>query len=352
MLNCSAIKIADRWVGKGHPCYVIAEIGSNFDGSLDRAKQLIDLSLEVGADCAKFQSFLPEKIIARKGFEAKVSFQAKWGKPVWEVYQGASFPRKWHRELAAYCKDRGIHFSSSPYDQEAVDLLVSLDAPFIKIGSGEITNLAFLQYVSQTMKPIILGTGASSLAEVAEAVDAIRSTGNDQLILLQCVTNYPSHFEHANIRAMKTMEYAFQCPVGYSDHTPGSVVPLASAALGGCVIEKHFTSDKTRPGPDHPFAMDAKDMREMVQSIRIMESALGSPSKTLYEEERETVVIQRRSLFTTCQIKKGTRLTEGMVEALRPAVGILPKYLPVVLGKTVQRDLEEGEPITWDALLS
>ncbi len=352
MWNSSVVKIAERCVGQGNPCYVIAEIGSNFDGSLDRAKHLIDLSVEVGANCAKFQSFLPEKIIAKKAFEEKVSFQANWDKSVWQIYGEASFPRKWHEELATYCKDKGIDFSSSPYDKSAVDLLVSLDVPFIKIGSGEITNLAFLQYVAQTMKSIILGTGASTLAEVAEAVDAIRSTGNNQLILLQCVTNYPSHFEHANIRAMKTMEHTFQCPVGYSDHTPGSIVPLVSVALGGCVIEKHFTSDKSRTGPDHPFAMDVNDMREMIQSIRISENALGSPLKILYEEERETVVIQRRSLFTTCPIGKGTRLEPDMMEALRPAVGILPKYAPLIIGKKVQRDLQEGEPITWDSVLS
>lgn len=351
MRNHCKLRIGDRGVGDGEPCYVIAEIASNFDGDLELAKHLIDLSVQVGADCAKFQSFLPEKIIAKKGFEARVSFQSKWEKSVWQVYKEASLPREWHKELARYCKEKGIHFSSSPYDKEAVDLLMELDVPFIKIGSGEITNPALLRYVGQTMKPIVLGTGASTLAEVSEAVDAIRTTGNTQLILLQCITNYPSHFEHANIRAMETLRESFQCPVGYSDHTPGCIVPLASVALGGCVIEKHFTDDKNRKGPDHPFAMDVPDMREMIWSIRILEKALGSSIKELTEDEKETVCIQRRSLFTRKVVKNGTRLTEDMVEALRPAIGILPKYLPLVIGKTVRRDLGEGEPLTWDALL-
>src|SRR5271157_2674032 len=208
------IRFGERWVGSEEPCYIIAEIGSNFDGSLDGAKKLVDLSSKVGADCAKFQSFLPEKIIARKAFDNRVGFQAKWEKSVWQVYSEASFPRMWHRDVAEYARKKGIQFSSSPYDREAVDLLVELEVPFIKIGSGEITNLEFLKYVARTNKPLVLGTGASTMAEVAEAVEAILSTGNDQLILLQCITNYPSTFDHANIRAMVTLSETFGCAVG------------------------------------------------------------------------------------------------------------------------------------------
>jgi sialic acid synthase SpsE len=344
------VKIGKRWVGEGEPCYIIAEVGSNFDGTIEGAKRMVDLSLAAGADSVKFQSFLPEKIISRKGFANKLSFQSRWEKPVWEVYAAASFPRAWHREIAAYCGEKGIDFSSSPYDREAVDLLVDLDVPYIKIGSGEITNLDFLRYAAQTMKPLILGTGASTMAEVAEAVDAILSTGNQQLIILQCITDYPSSIEYANIRAMVNMGRVFERPFGYSDHTPGSLIPVASVALGACVIEKHFTHNKASEGPDHPFAMDPDEMKEMVGAIRGLEKALGSSQKLVTEEERETVIIQRRSLFTTRAIAQGTRLTEEMLEPLRPAVGILPKFHSLVVGMTVQQSLEEGEPLTWKSL--
>jgi len=344
------VKIGNRWVGEGEPCYIISEIGSNFDGTLEGAKRMVDLSIAAGADCVKFQSFLPEKIIARKGFANKLSFQSRWERPVWDVYAAASFPRAWHGKVAEYCREKGIDFSSSPYDREAVDLLVDLDVPYIKIGSGEITNLDFLRYVAQTMKPLILGTGASILAEVAEAVDTILGTGNEQLIVLQCITDYPSTIEYANIRAMVNMGRTFDRPFGYSDHTPGSLVPVASVALGACVIEKHFTHDKKSKGPDHPFAMDLDDMKEMVGAIRNLEKALGSSQKKVTEEERDTVIIQRRSLFAVRAISKGTRLTADMFEALRPAVGILPKYHSLVVGMTAQQDIEEGEPLIWEAL--
>jgi len=344
------VKIGVKWVGEGEPCYIISEIGSNFDGTIEGAKRMVDLSIAAGVDSVKFQSFLPEKIIARKGFSNKLSFQSRWEKSVWDVYAAASFPRAWHREIAEYCQEKEIDFSSSPYDREAVNLLVKLDVPYIKIGSGEITNLDFIRYVAQAMKPVILGTGASTMAEVADAVDTILKTGNEQIVILQCITDYPSSIEYANIRAMVNMGRTFERPFGYSDHTPGSLVPVASVALGACVIEKHFTHNKASKGPDHPFAMDLDDMKEMVGAIRGLEKALGSSQKLVTEEERETVIIQRRSLFTTCTIGKGTRLTFDMLEPLRPAVGILPKYHSHVVGMTVQQDLGEGEPLTWESL--
>ena len=344
------IKIGDRYVGDGEPVYIIAEIGSNFDGNLEQAKKLADLAKEVGADAVKFQSFTPDKIIARKGFQTKSSFQAEWDKSVYEVYSDAMFPREWHGELAKYCREKGIHFFSSPYDREAVDLLDELGVPVFKIGSGEITNLSFLEYVARKRKPIILGTGASTLGEIEEAVNTIRTAGNEDIILLQCVTNYPSPIEQANIRAMVALGETFQVLVGYSDHSPGSVVPLGAVALGACVIEKHFTFDKTRKGPDHPFAMDVPEMTAMVWDIRLLEKALGSPVKRVYPAEAETVIIQRRSLFAKTDIPAGTVITEEMIEPLRPAIGVSPKYMEIIIGRKARVDIPEGEPITWDKI--
>jgi pseudaminic acid synthase len=344
------IAVGDRYIGDGEPTYIIAEIGSNFDGSLEQAKRLVDMAKEAGADAAKFQSFLPDKIIAKKGFKTKTSFQANWEKSVYEVYSEAMLPREWHQELADYCRGKGIHFLSSPYDIGAVDLLEKVGVLAYKIGSGEIDNLPFLEYVARKGRPMILATGASSLDEVEEAVNAIRGSGNEDIILLQCVTSYPAPIEHTNIRAMVTLRETFQVPVGFSDHSPGSVVPLGAVALGACVIEKHFTLDKARKGPDHPFAMDIPEMTVMIRDIRLLEKALGSPIKQVTPAETETVIIQRRSLFARVDIPAGTVITEEMMEPLRPATGIPPGDMPLVVGKKARVDIPEGEPIMWDKI--
>lgn len=342
------IKIGARDIGQGNPAYLIAEIGSNFDGDLERAKYLVDLAVECGADAAKFQTFKAETIINKEAFKTSSSFQAKWGKPVWDIYKDAEFPFAWHKEISDYCTSRNIDFLTSPYEFDAIELLEQLDIPTYKIGSGEITNLEFLEYVAGKNKPIILGCGAATLGEINEAVKVIRSSGNNDIVLLQSVTMYPAPFADANIRAMCTLRDTFDCLVGYSDHTPGSIVPLGAVALGGCVIEKHFTDDKTRNGPDHPFAMDADDFKEMSISIRTLELAMGSPIKDVYACEAETVILQRRSLFAAKDISKGTVIKPEMISVLRPQKGLLPKYKSVVIERVAKCNIAAGEPITWE----
>lgn len=346
------IKIGDRWVGDGEPAYIVAEIGSNFDGSMERAKMLIDFAKDCGADAVKFQCFTPDKIISKEGFDKlRLGFQAKWEKSVYEVYKSAEFPREWHDELFNYATKKGLHFLSSPYDKEAADILDELGVPGFKIGSGDITWHEMLRYIAKKEKPIILSTGASTIAEIDEALKAIRSEGNDDIILLQCVTNYPSHFESANIRAMKAMGELFDVLVGYSDHTPGIVIPLGAVSLGACVIEKHFTDDKTRAGPDHPFAMNVREFKEMVDSIRTLEKAFGSPVKGLYEEEKETLILQRRCLRAAKDIAKGSKITEHMIDVLRPAKDALePKYKETIIGREVKVDMKKGDPFTWEKI--
>ncbi len=345
------IKLGNRWLGEGEPCYIIAEVGSNFDGSYERAEKLITLAKECGADAVKFQSFLADKIVSKEGFESmSVGFQANWDKSVYEVYKAAEFSREWHTGLCEFARKAGIDFFSSPYDMDAVDLLVELDVPALKIGSGDITWHEILKYMAGKGRPLLLGTGASTLAEVDEAIRVIREAGNEDIVLLQCVTNYPSTFESANIRAMVAMGKVFDLPVGYSDHTPGYIVPLGAVALGACVIEKHFTDDKTRNGPDHPHAMDAVEFKEMVEAIRTLETSLGSPVKDLYDEESVTVIIQRRCLRAAEDIPAGTRLTPAMIDVLRPSAeeGIEPKYRDILTGKVTKMALKKGDVFTWD----
>ena len=207
-----------------------------------------------------------------------------------------------------------------------------------------------MRYIARKGRPVILSTGASTIAEVDEAVNVIRSEGNKEIVLLQCVTNYPSHFECANIRAMKRMGEIFGVPVGYSDHTPGMIVPLGAVALGACVIEKHFTDDKTRQGPDHPFSMDGKDFKEMVNGIRILEKALGDSHKDLYEDEKETVILQRRCLRAAKDIPAGSKITEDMIDVLRPSPtdSLAPKYLKSILGKKAGKNITKGSALKRD----
>jgi N-acetylneuraminate synthase len=344
----NVIKIGSRNVGQNYPAYLIAEIGSNFDGSLERAKHLVDLAVDCGADAAKFQTFRSETIINKEAFRTSSSFQAKWGRSVWDVYKDAEFPFEWHKEISDYCASKHIDFLTSPYDFEAIEMLERLNILAYKIGSGEITNLEFLKYVAEKSKPVILSCGAATMGEISDAVKIIRSVGNNDIILLQCVTMYPAPFEDANIRAMCTLREAFDCLVGYSDHTPGNIVPLGAVALGGCVIEKHFTDDKKRKGPDHLFAMDVDNFKELTNSIRTLELAMGSPVKDVYPCESETVILQRRSIFAAKNIPKGTTITPEMITVLRPQKGLLPKYKPLVLGRVAKVDIIAGEPITWE----
>lgn len=344
------IKIGKRLVGHGHPSYIIAEIGANFDKDLNKAKELCDAAKQAGADCAKFQSFIAEKIVSAGGF---ASMQLKgvhgsWGRPVHEVFKDAEFPREWHMEVAEYCNKIGIDFSTSPYDFEAVDLCEKMNLPFIKIGSGEITWLEMLEYVAKKGMPMILATGDATMSEVDEAIRTIEATGNRNLILLQCITNYPSQIESANINVLKTYQNAFDILTGYSDHSPGDVVILGSIALGGCVVEKHFTLNKKDKGPDHPHSMDVAEFTNMVKRIRDLEIAMGSTRKFVVEEESETVYVQRRGLYSAKAIPAGKVIEESDVVVLRPALGILPKYKNVVVGSVARTDIAADTPIYWE----
>jgi len=346
------IKLGLKLIGEGHPTYIIAEIGANFDGDIKKAKKLIEAAKECGADCAKFQSFKAEKIVSASGF-SKMQLKGvhgSWGRPVHEVFRDAEFPRELHKEIKEYCDSIGIDFSTSPYDFEAVDLCEQLDLPFIKIGSGEITWLEMLEYIAKKNRPMFLATGDATLSEIDEAIRTIESTGNTNLVLMQCITNYPSKIESANINVLKTYQTAFNIITGYSDHSPGPVVALGAVALGAKVIEKHFTLNKKDIGPDHPHSMDVNEFKIMVDYIRELEKAMGSTRKVVVEEESETVYVQRRGLYSTRFIPKGKKIEEEDITVLRPALGIYPKYKDIVIGRVASKDIEADSPIFWSDL--
>lgn len=346
------IKIGNRMIGPDYPTYFIAEIGGNFDGSMDKAKRLIDAAKEAGADCAKFQTFVAESIVSEGGFSKMTlhGVHGSWGKSVSEVFKDVEFPMEWHQEIADYCKSVGIDFSTSPYFKEAADLCADMHLPFIKIGSGEITWLEMLEYIAKKGLPIMLATGDATMSEIDEAVRTVEKTGNKDFVLMQCITNYPSKIESANVNVLRTYQSAFDCLTGYSDHSPGHVVALASVVLGGRVIEKHFTLDKNDKGPDHPHSMEPDEYKFMVDSVRELEQAMGSARKEVVEEEGETVFVQRRGLYAKRDLKKGQVLVDEDIDVLRPALGIPPKFKSTILGKTVNKDISARDPIYWQDL--
>jgi sialic acid synthase SpsE len=345
-----SFKIGKRKVGEGAPAYFIAEIGANFDGDLELAKKYAREAKRIGADCAKIQTFRAKKIVSREAFASMQlrGVHGSWKRPVDEVFSEVEFPREWHKEFFEYCWSIGITPSTAPYDYEAVDLVDKLGIEFFKIGSGDITWLEMLEYIARKGKPIILGTGAATLAEVDDAVRAIEATGNRDLVLLQCITNYPSKFESANINVLKTYQNAFGTIVGYSDHTPDDVVPLGSVALGAKVIEKHVTFDRALKGPDHPHSMTFEEFGRMIERTRQLEKAMGSSRKDVVAEESETVIVQRRGLTAAKDLKKGVILKKTDIIELRPALGIPPKYKLNIVGKQLKKPLKAGAPIRWD----
>ena len=343
-------KIGKDTVGEDAPAYFIAEIGANFDGSIDKAKQLAKEAKECGAQCAKIQSFKAKKIVSRRGFASMKlkGVHGSWSRPVDEVFQDAEFPREWHKKFFEYCWKIGITPSTAAYDYEAIELVEKIGIEFYKIGSGEITWLEALEYTAKKGKPVMLATGDSTLSEVDEAVRTIERTGNQNFVLMQCITNYPSMIESANINVLDTYKKAFNCIVGYSDHSPGDVVALGAVAKGAKVIEKHFTLNKKDKGPDHPHSMEPQAMADLIAKARKLEAAMGSSRKFVVEEESETVIVQRRGLTAAKNIKKGQTFGKTDIVELRPALGIPPKYKSVVVGKMAKKALQAGDPIRWE----
>lgn len=353
------IKIADRLIGDAYPTYFIADIGANHDGQLERAKRLIHLAADAGADAAKFQNFQAPKIVSDYGFKhlkGKQSHQDSWKKSVFEVYQDASIPFDWTPELKEECDKAGIHYFSSPYDYESVDMLEPY-VPAYKAGSGLMSWPQLLVYMAEKDVPILVSTGACELGEVVDNIRAIQVV-NSQIVLFQCNTNYTGseeNFDHIHLNVLKTYAQLFPDVVlGLSDHTSGHATTLGAVALGARVIEKHFTDDTSREGPDHPFAMDPDTWSDMVARTRELERALGSPMKRVADNEKETVYVQRRCLRAARDLKAGDVLTQEMIDVLRPAApsAISANEMDQVLGAKMIIDIPMGEALQWTMLVN
>lgn len=347
------IEIGRRKIGDNEPAYFIADIAANHDGDPERAVALVHLAAQAGADAAKFQHFRAEHIVSREGFEAgpQLSHQSRWKKSVFEVYQAASVPWEWTRRLKNACDEAAIHFFSSPYDMPAVDMLDDF-VPAFKIGSGDITWPDMLRHIARKGKPVLLATGASDLRDVQRAVSVILDV-NPDLLLMQCNTNYTGsieNFKHVRLNVLRTFSSMYpQLVLGLSDHTPGHSAVLGAVALGARAIEKHFTDDRGREGPDHPFSLDPASWREMVDRTRELEMAMGDGNKVVEPNERDTVVIQRRCLRAARDLDEGAVLSAEDLEALRPAPldSIYPFEIDRVVGRRLRRPVSRGDYPKW-----
>lgn len=351
------IFIGQRAIGAGQPCYFIADIAANHDGSLSRAVDLIHRAAEAGADAAKFQHFRAQTIVSDRGFSAlggQQSHQSQWKKSVFEVYQDASVSLEWTSTLVDACRESGITFFTSPYDFALVDAIDPY-VPAFKIGSGDITWLDLIEHIARKGKPYILASGASTMAEVERAL-AAGLRHNAQLALLQCNTNYTAsleNFHHVNLRVLQTYRTRFpDLVLGLSDHTPGHATVLGAVSLGASIVEKHFTDDTTRSGPDHKFSMDPAGWRDMVDRTRELEAALGDGVKRIEGNESQTVVLQRRALRAARAIPAGTVLCSTDTFPLRPcpAGALSPDRIQEVLGKRTRHALAEGDVIVMGDL--
>lgn len=349
-----SVLINGRTIDINSPTYFVADIAANHNGDLGMAKELIWLAKESGADAVKFQHFLANKIVSDYGFKhlgAQASHQAKWKKSVYDTYKDAEFNRDWNEILAEEAKKADIDYFTSPYDFGAIEALDPYVCAY-KIGSGDITWIELVEYIAKRGKPVMIATGASEMWEVEQAVEAIIKY-NPNIILMQCNTNYTGeleNFKYINLNVLKT--YSIRYPgmvLGLSDHTPGHATVLGAIALGARVIEKHFTSDNNQVGPDHAFSMNPTTWREMVDRSRELEYALGTGVKIVEGNEKETVVLQRRSVRITRNAVKGEVIKEDMLEVLRPAPrdAVFPYEMKDIVGKKLLVDKEQGDYLKY-----
>ncbi|HSR67500.1 MAG TPA: N-acetylneuraminate synthase family protein [Acidobacteriota bacterium] len=345
------IKIEDRSIGDGEPCFIIAEAGSNHDGDIEQARRLIGAAAEAGADAVKFQLFKADKIAA-KSKDVMVTEEKFTRRPVTlnEFYKSLEFQLEWLAPLKEEAERQGLIFMMTPFDEESADRLEDFGITSFKVASFELTHLPLLRHLAGKRLPVLLSTGMASMEEIAEAVDVFEAEGNRHIALLHCGIDYPLDFEDVHLRSMSSMMKRWDYPVGYSDHTLGWSVPVAAVALGAKVYEKHFTVDKALAGPDHRFALEPQELKSMVRAMREAEASLGSARKRVRDFEMTHYRRGRRSLYAARPVRKGEVLTRDMIEVLRPGTGLAPRHLEQIVGCRAAVDLEEHQALSWDSV--
>ncbi len=344
------IKIGSKSIGGDYPVFIIAEGGVNHNGRLDLALNLIDAAAETEADAIKFQTWRAEQLVTKAGKMAEYQ-KRNTGKEEsqFEMLKKLELKEEWYPQLIKHAQDRGIILLSAPHGGfEAVDLMEKYNFPAFKFPSGDITNLPLLKYAARLQKPMLISTGMSNMDEVKEAVEAARSVGNNQILVFQCTTDYPLDLRDVNLRAMQAMRDELDVLVGYSDHTVGDQVPIMAATLGACMIEKHFTLDRTMEGPDHVASTEPKEFKEIVERLKQIPVILGSGKKEPQETERQYIAVARKSVVSQMAIKKGEVFNEVNLGIKRPGDGMPPKQFTELLGKTAVQDIPQDTLLTED----
>ena len=337
------IKIGSKLIGEGEPCFIIAEAGINHNGDIKLAKKLIGAAKGAGADVIKFQTHIPEEEMLKDDSTAEYI-----GESLFDLLKRVELSKKDHVELKKYATTKGILFLSTPFSREAVDLLEEIGVPAYKVGSGEMTNLPLLEYISKKKKPMIISTGMSTFEEIEETINFVKKI-NDDLILLHCTSTYPTRYEDVNLRVIERLREKFKIPVGLSDHSIGIYTALASVVLGACIIEKHFTINRDLPGPDQKASITPGELKELVKGVRAIEKALGS-TKRITDDELSVQRMARESVVSLVNIPNGAVITEDMVWVKRPGIGIPPKYLNKVIGMKTRKNIKANTIIKWSDL--
>jgi N-acetylneuraminate synthase len=346
-MSAPFIEIAGRKIGADYSPYVICELSGNHNGSLERCLQMIDAAADTGCDAIKIQTYTADTItldVDRPEFRIRGGL---WdGRTLYELYQEAQTPFEWHAAIFERARRRGVTIFSSPFDETAVDLLDSLDAPAFKIASFEAVDLPLIKYAASKGKPLIISTGMANLQEMQTARDTALAAGAPGVLLLHCVSSYPATFADANVRNVPDMAARFGCPIGLSDHTPGTAASVAAVSLGACVIEKHFTLARADGGPDAAFSLEPAEFKALVDDTKNAWAALGAAHYDVLGAEQGSLLF-RRSLYVTSDIKAGEALSRANIRSVRPGNGLPPAELDNVLGKVATRDIARGEPLDW-----
>lgn len=344
------MKIGNREIGNAHPTYIIAEMSANHAGDIERAKEIIHAAKEAGADCIKIQTYTPDTITIDCDLPYFHISDGTWnGENLYQLYQKAFTPWEWQRELKEEADKLQIDFFSSPFDNTAVDFLEEIGVKFYKIASFELVDIPLIEYVASKKKPIIMSTGMATLAEIDEAVAAVRRQGNDDLALLRCASAYPAITDEMNLRTMQNMKETFGVPVGLSDHSMGAVGAVTAVALGASIIEKHFCLDRAIENPDSSFSMNPSEFKQMVKDVRQAEMAIGCVKYGPTRQEMGNLQF-RRSIFCVKDIKKGEKITRDNVRIIRPGYGLVPKYYNEIMGQKALQDIRRGTPLQFDMI--
>lgn len=345
------ITIGTRDIGNNLPCYIIAEAGVNHNGDIRLARKLVKAAAEAGADAVKFQTFSADSLVTKSA--GKAAYQKKTSdasESQYDMLRQLELSKDAFLDLSEYAKECAIEFLSSPFDSKSAELLESIGVAAYKIPSGEITNIPLLRQIGGYKKPVILSTGMAEMTEIREGLAAIRRGGTKDIILLHCVTSYPALLELANLMMIPSLARAFRVPVGFSDHTEGIIAPVLARALGACVIEKHFTLDRSLPGPDHLASLEPAELSDLVTQVRITETALGDGRKHVDPQEAAIRELVRKSLVAATTIPEGVRITGEMIDMKRPGTGIRTKDLPSVVGKRTRTRITKDTVLQWDML--